>query len=437
MKKSVLLVVALLVTSFSFSQDERLTKIDEFLSYLFENDKFMGSLVIRKGDSLIFKEAYGFYEANRGLRANGNTKYKIGSVTKTFTATMIMQLVEAKKLRLETRISRFFPKIAMASYISVNDLLQQRSGIMDYVNADETFKEKLITGESREDLLERIADYEAIFEPGTKHMYSNTNYYLLGCIIENITKKSYAENLKELIVDKIGLKNTYYTTEKTDVSKRESYSYLYNGSTWEQFPEWDNSVAFASGGIISTPDDLSLFISSLFSGKLVSPASLDQMKKIKDGYGMGLMQFPFGERRFFGHNGKIENFNAVVGYYPKEKLSIALISNADVYNQNDIMLGILSMYYKMPFPFPEFTKLDPDEIKPLLGVYNSDDLPLQIVIKEKNGELIAQATGQPPFPLTYFKDTTFVFQSAGVEITFGLDSFVLKQAGMKYKYTKN
>lgn len=435
--KKLLLIFTLLTASLSFSQDESIAKIDEFLNYLFENDKFMGSLVIRKGDTIVFKNAYGYYEANRGLRSNGNTKYKIGSVTKTFTATMIMQLVEAKKLRLETKISRFFPKIAMANYISVNDLLQQRSGIMDYVNADETFKEKLITGESREDLLERIADYEAIFEPGTKHMYSNTNYYLLGCIIENITKKSYAENLKELIVDKIGLKNTYYTTEKTDVSKRESYSYLYNGTNWEQFAEWDNSIAFASGGITSTPDDLTLFISSLFDGKLVTKSSLDQMKKIKDGYGMGLMQFPFGERRFFGHNGKIENFNSVVGYYPKEKLSIALISNADVYNQNDIMLGILSMYYKMPYPFPEFTKLDPEEIRPLLGVYSSNDLPLQIVVSEKNGELIAQATGQPPFPLTYFKDTTFVFQSAGVEITFGVDSFVLKQAGAKYRYTKN
>ena len=435
--KKLLLIFTLLTASLSFSQDESIAKIDEFLNYLFENDKFMGSLVIRKGDTIVFKNAYGFYEANRGLRSNGNTKYKIGSVTKTFTATMIMQLVEAKKLRLETKISRFFPKIAMANYISVNDLLQQRSGIMDYVNADETFKEKLITGESREDLLERIADYEAIFEPGTKHMYSNTNYYLLGCIIENITKKSYAENLKELIVDKIGLKNTYYSTEKTDVSKRESYSYLYNGTNWEQFPEWDNSIAFASGGITSTPDDMTLFISSLFEGKLVSKSSVDQMKKIKDGYGMGLMQFPFGERRFFGHNGKIENFNAVVGYYPKEKLSIALISNADVYTQNDIMLGILSMYYKMPYPFPEFTKLDPEEIRPLLGVYSSNDLPLQIVVTEKNGELIAQATGQPPFPLTYFKDTTFVFQSAGVEITFGVDSFVLKQAGAKYRYTKN
>jgi CubicO group peptidase (beta-lactamase class C family) len=171
--KKLLLIFTLLTASLSFSQEESIAKIDEFLNYLFENDKFMGSLVIRKGDTIVFKNAYGFYEANRGLRSNGNTKYKIGSVTKTFTATMIMQLVEAKKLRLETKISRFFPKIAMANYISVNDLLQQRSGIMDYVNADETFKEKLITGESREDLLERIADYEAIFEPGTKHMYSN------------------------------------------------------------------------------------------------------------------------------------------------------------------------------------------------------------------------------------------------------------------------
>jgi len=175
---------------------------------------------------------------------------------------------------------------------------------------------------------------------------------------------------------------------------------------------------------------------ALFEGKLVKKTSLDQMKEIKDGYGKALVQFPFGERKFFGHTGGIESFRAVVGYYPSEKLGISLIVNGDNYERNDIMIGVLSMYYKKPFPFPSFEKIKIEEIQKYLGTYASKEIPLKITVSEKNGELLAQATGQSSFPLTARDKDTFIFAAGGIEIEFGENNFILKQGGMKFKFEK-
>lgn len=436
MKKN-LSILFLFISLVTFAQEIRFARIDSLLHYLYENDKFMGSLCIRQGDEVVFKQAYGYSEAIKGIRANGATKYKIGSISKTFTATMMMQLVEEKKILLSTKLNRFFPKIDQSDKITIEHLLYQRTGIKDYVNADSTLIDVLEKPNTKELIIKKIENYSSIFETNTKHEYSNSNYFILGLIIEKITKKSYAENLKTRISDKLQLKNTYYTNEKTDISKRESYSYIFNGENWEKIDEWNNDIAFSSGGIISTPEDLTKFIRSLFKGNLVSPASLELMKTLKDTYGMALIRFPFGERKFYGHNGKIEGFGSSMGYYEKDDLTISLIVNGENYSQNDIMIGILSIYYKLPYPFPNFKKLDAELIKKYSGTFASKDIPLKMAVFEKEGNLLAQATGQTSFPLTFSKDDVFVFAPAGIEIEFtSATTFILKQGGQKFNFTK-
>ncbi|WP_291110732.1 serine hydrolase domain-containing protein [Flavobacterium sp. UBA6195] len=454
MKKLLLFVFAF--SSFAFAQD-KFTRIDSLLNYLHENNKFMGSLTIREGENVVFSKAYGFADAEKNIKADRLTRYKIGSISKTFTAVMVMQLIEEKKLTLQTKLNRFYPKIKNAEKISIYDLLHHRTGIVDLVNQDTTFHKVIDKKHSKEDILKVITSYEPLFESGSKYQYSNSNFFILGCIIEKLTKKSYAENLQNRIVkkaelgtyesktemtakgavtNKVFVPTTYYKEEATNTTNRESYSYYFDGTNWVKSLENHNSIAFASGGITSTTSDLTKFIYALFNGKLVSPTSLDQMKEIKEGYGKALIQFPFGERRFYGHGGRIENFSSMLGYYPTEKLSFSLISNGDNFVQNDIIIGILSIYYKMPFPFPKFMKMDKAELAKFTGTYATKDLPLKITVSEKNGELSAQATGQGAFPLTFKEETTFVFAAAGIEMVFGDNAFVLIQGGMKFNFTK-
>jgi CubicO group peptidase (beta-lactamase class C family) len=347
--------------------------------------------------------------------------------------------------------------MANAEKISIYDLLHHRTGIVDFVNQDSTFHKVIDKKHSKEDILKVITTYKSNFEPGSKYEYSNSNFYILGCIIEKLTKKSYEENLlnrivkkaelgtfedktemtaKGAVTNKVFVPTTYFREESTNTANKESYSYYFDGTNWVKSYENHNSIAFSSGGITSTPADLTKFIYALFDGKLVNPTSLDQMKEIKEGYGKALIQFPFGERRFYGHGGRIENFSSMLGYYPTEKLSFSIISNGDNFVQNDIIIGILSIYYKMPFPFPQFMKMDKAELAKFTGIYASKEIPLKITVSEKNGELFAQATGQGAFPLTFKEKTTFVFAAAGIEMVFGDNSFILNQGGTKFNFTK-
>ena len=432
MKKILLLFVFAFSTS--LIAQNRFHKIDSLLNYLNKNEKFMGSISIREGDKVAFSKGYGFADVNQKIKADNTTKYKIGSITKTFTAVLIMQLIEENKLRLDTKISKYYPKLENADKISIEDLLHHRSGIKDYINQDSLTQGELDTADLKQTILNKIVNYKSIAEPNTKFEYSNSNYYLLGNIIETITKKPFAENLENRIVNKIGLKNTYYPSEQVNISNKESYSYLFDGTKWEKFPEWKNDVAYAAGAIISTPNDLTSFYYELFEGKLVKKKSLESMKLLKDNYGKALMQMPFGERKFYGHTGGIESFRSVIGYYPTEKVGISLIVNGDNFNANDIMIGVLSMYYKMPFPFPSFETINPETIKKYSGTYSSKEIPLKITIFEKNGELLAQATGQSSFPLTQKNENTFIFQAARIELEFSDKTFILHQGGQKFTF---
>ena len=425
------------ISQFTFAQQTKFQKIDSLLTYLYSNNKFMGSIAIRDNDKIVFAKGYGFADVETNKKLDANTKLKIGSITKTFTATMIMQLVDEKKLTIETKLSKFYPKVINANKITIYDLLHHRTGIPDYLNADTTIVANLFRLNTRKEMIEKITSYSSIFEPKSKFEYSNSNYYLLGAIIEDITKKSYTDNLNTRIIKKIGLKNTLMPT-KTNITNNESYSYLYVGNKWQLNPEWDFSMAFAAGAIVATPTDLTAFFSALFNGKLVSDNSLELMKTMEDNYGMALIIAPFDGKKFYSHTGGIESFRAVAGYNIEDKIGLSLIVNGDNYNRNDIMLGILNLLYEKPYTFPDLAGFSVNNsiLEGYIGSYSSPDLPLKIQISIEKGKLSAQATGQSAFPLESKSETEFVFTPAGIKLIFGTNTFELNQGGKKYQFTK-
>lgn len=435
MKKLLFLFIAF--NQITFSQQTKFQKIDSLLTFLNSNNKFMGSISIRESDKIVFAKTYGFADVETNQKLNLDTKLKVGSITKTFTATIIMQLIEEKKLTLDTKLSKFYPKIVNANKITIHDLLHHRTGIPDYLNDDPVVGQFIYVENKREDIIKRIEAYTSAFEPKSQHKYSNSNYNLLGYIIEDITKKSFAENLNTRIVKKLALKNTTFP-DKIDISKNESYSYMFDGKTWIKIPEWNNTLAFTAGAIFSTPTDLTAFMFGLFNGKLVSKESLEQMKTMEDNYGKGLIIAPFHEKKFFGHTGGIESFRAVVGYNEDEDLGLSLIVNGDNFSRNDIMIGVLSIYYDMPYTFPDLTgfQVNKSILESYEGTYSSAGLPMKITVKSENGLLTAKATGQSAFTLTAKSETEFVFDAAMIKIIFTEKSFTMNQGGMKYEFKK-
>lgn len=436
MKKFLLAFLIIVTATASAQTDAKFHKIDSLLRYLANNNRFMGSVAIREKDRVVFERAYGFADLENKVKATPVTKYKIGSITKMFTAAVIFQLIEEKKLSLDTKLSAYYPMIKNADKITIGHLLNHHSGIYNYTN-DESFGGKITRAFTKDEVLAMIAAYPSDFEPGTKGDYSNSNYILLGYIIEDITKKPYKDVVAERVIKKIGLRNTYYYST-IDPKKNEAYSYSYKGKKWEKREQWDESLVFAAGALQSTPADLTQFIKALFDGKIIKKQSLAELTKLDMGYGYGILQFPFGERKFFGHNGGIEGFSSALGYYPPDDMSFSLVVNGENYDYNDIVLGILSIYYKLPYQFPNVKMVDVAEsiLKSYEGTYSAPGFPMKIMIKFHDEALYAQATGQGEFPLTPVSNTEFVFNPAGVNIKFTANGFTLTQGGMKTVFTK-
>jgi len=304
MKNTIFRAILLIALSFGtvYAQNFDKPKLDRLLDTLAHKEKAMGSLTLSKNGKVIYSRAIGYSSISENGKKPSTTltKYRIGSISKMFTTTMIFQLVEEGKLKLATTLDTWFPTIPNANKITIGNLLNHRSGIHNFTN-DPDYQTYMTQPKTQAEMIAIIAKNAADFQPNEKAAYSNSNFVILGYIIEKITKQPYAVNLKQRITSKIGLANTYYGG-KTNVENNECYSFQYVGS-WKQMPETDMSIPGGAGAVVSTPTDLTKFIEALFSLKLVSQNSLDQMKTITEGFGMGMFQIPFYTKKAYGHNG--------------------------------------------------------------------------------------------------------------------------------------
>ncbi len=325
------------------------TKLDRFLDRLAEKDKAMGSLAITKDGRPLYTRAIGYSRIDGGERtpATAATRYRVGSITKMFTAALVFQLVEEGKLKLSDTLDRFFPQIPNAGEITIAHILAHRSGIHDFIKEPD-FRSWSLSRRTKDETLAFIARGKPDFEPGEKRGYSNAGYVLLGYVVEKLVGKPYRDVLKERITAKLRLKDTYAGTGKTDVGKNESFSYSYAG-VWKQYEEIDLSVPGAAGAIVSTPSDLVKFMHGLFDGKLISRGNVDQMKN-----GMGMSRLPLGGKTFYGHGGSMDGFRTLLVYLPEEKLAVAYSSNGVVHPAQEILRGVVEIYQSKPFEIPAF-----------------------------------------------------------------------------------
>jgi len=325
------------------------TKLDRFFDRLAEKNQAMGSLTLAKDGKVLYTRAIGYSQINGSQRkpATTATRYRIGSITKTFTAAMIFQFVEEEKLKLSDTLDKFFPQIPNAGKITIAHILTHRSGIHDFIREPD-FRAWSLTPRTKDETLAFIARGKPDFEPGEKRNYSNAGYVLLGFVIEKLDGKPYQDALKKRITGKLGLKDTYAGTGKTDVSKKESFSYSYAGD-WKQHEEMDLSVPGGAAAIISTSSDLAKFYHALFDGKLISQESVNQMKN-----GIGMSEQKVGGKTVYGQSGSTDGFRSTVFYQPEEKLAVAYTANARVYSTTSIFSGVLDIYYNKPFEIPTF-----------------------------------------------------------------------------------
>ena len=435
MKKHIVLLIAFLsIFQHDLAQDFNKQKMDSLFNSLQVYNKSMGTVLITRNDTVAYSRSIGYGVAGKELLSE-KSRYRIGSITKMFTAVMIFQLIEEHQLALSTPLSAYFPQLPNSGKITMAQMLSHRSGLYNYTNDWDSWRFK---PQTQEQILKIIADKKAEFEPDAKTAYSNTNYLLLGYIIGKICKCSYAEAVKKRITSKIGLANTYYGG-KVDPDNKEVFSYLREQETWKQQPETDMSAAAGAGALVSTPSDMAKFISALFSHKLISDESFHQMLTIKDGEGLGIEQLPFYDKQVYGHSGVIDLFMSWLLYFPAEKVSVVYMSNGyGGLGINDILKGILHIYFNKPYEVPNFRviQVKAADLEAYVGVYECSQPAMQLTITREGDKLFAQATGQSRFLLEAIAQHEFQFSQAGIVMKFVPDKkeIILLQGGGSYTF---
>lgn len=426
------------LVSLCYAQQGNREKLAGYLDSLAVHHKAMGSYAMATGGKPDFVKVTGFADVETKQKANMNTQYRIGSVSKIFTAVLVMQAVEEKKLSLQTKLSEFYPAIPNASKITVEQMLQHRSGIRNLTDEAEYWDYHLKL-QTEKQITDTITKYASVFAPGEKHEYSNSNYILLGYILEKVNKKSYADLIQTKIAKPLKLTLTRVGS-KISGSENQANSYIYNADKFDKNTETDMSVPIGAGNLISTPTELLKFIIALENGKLVSKTSLDQMKNFQDGYGFGLAKVPFINKYGYGHSGRIDEFRSVLFYFPEDKVGISFVTNQSDYDVNQISINMLRTAMNMDFDMPDFKEktVDVSILKKYEGTYKAPEFPLDIKIFTENGKLMAQATGQGAFALEVVSDTEFQFMPAGIKIKFNPqnNTFDFKQGANELIFTK-
>lgn len=415
------------------------SKIDSLLRLLEKEDKWMGSVALSENGKVIYTKTIGFQNRDKKLKADKKTKYRIGSISKTFTATLVLKAVEEGKLELSLPINEFFPEIKNGKEITIQNLLNHRSGIYNFTNSED-YSKWSTTSKTKKDLIEIISGYESVFKPNNKAEYSNSNYVLLSFILEEVYEKSFEELLKTKIVEKANLDFTYFGKPARS-EENEAFSYSKFEKKWKKENETDMSIPLGAGSIVSTPSDLTKFYTCLFDEKLISKEYLDIMLTIKDGYGHGIFPTPYLKNKGFGHTGGIDGFSSMASYFPSNKMSIAICSNGNSYDNNEIALCMLSSYFndnKFKFPNFETVELKPEELDKYIGKYSSEALPFDITFSKNGNTLMAFPDGQQKVALESKGNHRFDFIQAKAVFEFNPNkkTMTLKQGGGEFLFKK-
>jgi len=417
------------IANSAISQTFNTRKTDAFIEYIEANNRAIGNVSIFKNGKEIYQRKFG----DNNLDSNNNA-YRIASVTKLITATLIFQLIEQDKLGLKEPLSNYFPQIQKSGLITIEQLLNHTSGLADVNYKGNDMFWLLDKPHTREELLENILSQELLFEPGTNLSYSNSGYFLLGQILEIKHKKNYPEIVKEQITIPLNLK-----TLKSGDNKLENVypSLKYENKEWKIKDDFLLSNIVSFGDITASTDDLNIFINALFDYKIISKESIEMMKPEENESfgGSGLTRTFYYDHLFLGHGGDSLGSYTFLRYNEKDKVSIAININGNRNILDAFYDGIVNSLYELNFPKPIF--LSDEVINKYVGTYESDNFPNIIfynIDQDLYGE--AQFEGEEKFALNPIKENIFKHRHIKVEFDLTNDRMILSIGNEKYIFIK-
>ena len=418
-KVKYILSILLLISCSNVPQrvNPKYEKLDKYLDLVESYEKGMGSVTILKSGKIEYTRHF------TSIEEPSSPVYRIGSITKTYTAVLILKLIEEGKLSLDTKLSKFYKNISNSKRITIEHLLKHRSGLPNMTSQSDYLKyfEDHVTENIQ---IDRFKKYKLEFKPGSKYAYSNTGYVLLSYIAEKVSSLSYQQLLEKYITSPLNLKKTFvYDKYNPRTSEVKSYE---KGAVWEKSSNTHESVPTGAGAISSTPKEVAIFLRAIFKGELLSNNSLKEMRSLSDGYGLGITTFPYNTKKAFGHSGGIDGYRSIVGYIEEDDLVFTQLTNGMATSFNDISIAILASYYQKSFELPQYKRsiaVSDDILKKYSGTYSAKSFPLKLTFRSKNGVLLGLASGpgQSEIPFEATTNEDFSYMRAGIKLKFSDD----------------
>ncbi|HVZ28813.1 MAG TPA: serine hydrolase [Asticcacaulis sp.] len=396
-------------------------KMDALVQSYVDSGQFMGAVLVVQDGKVLLDKGYGYANLEWQTPMTADAKFRIGSMTKQFTAVSILLLEERGKLSTDDLISKYLPGLPAAwDKITIKNLLTHTSGIPNYTASPEIMT-VMRQSQTPNQIVALVRDKPLDFPTDSQYAYSNTNYVLLGMIVEKASGQPYARFLQDNIFTPLHMTDTGYDSNSRLLPHR-ALGYQPGRAGLENAPFVDMSTPFSAGALYSTTHDLRLWEEALFGGKVLQPASLTKMTTpYKNDYGFGLINRVDGAgRRIIEHGGAINGFNSEMAWFPDEKGMIIVLDNIAGNASNSIRSDLEGIVHGSEVPLQVVHKevaVKPEILASYVGTYELAPT-FSIVVTLEDGRLVTQATNQPKVPIFAESETTFFAKVVNAQITF-------------------
>jgi CubicO group peptidase (beta-lactamase class C family) len=390
-------------------------KADELLTAYTTQNKFSGNVLIAKKGKIIFEKAYGYADRAKNQPNNIETEFRVGSLTKMFTSTVILKLVESSRISLNDPLSKFVPGFLNGDNIQIRHLLSHTSGIKGNTEGPEP-----------KTLAESVTKFHAEpsnVKPGEHFEYNNFNYILLSYIAQKVTGKNYPDLMREMVLNKIGM--THSGLDRNDrASANKALGYVTNPQTvaWVERETPNVAIASGAGALYTTLDDLYKWSEAIDHHTLLPAATYQKaFTPVKGNYGFGWIVNSKDGKKEISHSGAIEGFIANFIKYPEEDITIILLSNYQDTDGRQLSDDLSAIVFNKPYKIPVQKKeiaLSNEILNSYAGVYQLNE-NFTVTVSVENNRLYALAQGDSEkIEFTPESETKFYLKGPETEIEF-------------------
>ena len=397
-------------------------RADKYLQQCTKLRRFFGSVLIAHRGEIIFRKGYGKANIELDVPNTPDKKYRIGSVTKPFTALAILQLKEQGQLELTDPAVKYMSDFSTHEEITIYNLLTHSSGLQDYTSFD-NFQRKMKLPTTTDKIVKSIWEKPHKFSPGEQYNYCNSNYIVLGYIIENISGENYEAFLEKNIFDPLGMENSGYDSNKEIIINRAA-GYRNVDGTILNAEYIDMRFPDAAGALYSTVEDLHILCQGLINHEIVREETLkNAFTAHKENYGYGWMiESLYGRKRIY-HGGTINGFMAMINIFTEDDLAIITLSNLETAKIEQINRDLIAIIFEEEYEPPkeeEYIELKDEVLESLTGKYIAGD-KLTIEVTRDGNHLNVKMPGQPEMKVFPKSQSEFSPKGAFFEIAFKKD----------------